>query len=962
MTGDDRETMLQDPLTSDFPSPDRESSSPERSAAPFEREPDRSMLPVWFSRLRELFSLRPVRAGLAAGALIILAAGLTLALGGRGIRLSESRPALPVDDLLSVELADGGTARVRVEVIPLEDALGDDPLPTWQAARDALPAYLEPASPLYRISARGDVRLVIRAEGEAADARMLDLYRWDAEAGEWVFVPVSMGEDGSFRAESVDGPVALFRTGAAAPLIGTVLEEGQPLNGMQAALLNTLFVAGTEGQADGSLEIGDLALESLPPGSYAVLPVVRYPDRKALSRMLNSRAARQRHIEGLVALTEREGIAGLAIDYGEVDPEDGEAFHRLVEELAGELADEKLLAIRLPTPEGSGQGRDTSPYDWQRLGRVADILIVTPPANPGDYIPGGPADEFLTWASGQISRRRLYVAFSSLSVDEWAGRQYPITFEYALAPLGHADLSPESGGPPFSPEAGVPLTFELRGEALDPGQDSRSGAYRYRVYSGDGEHRVWLVTGADLRRRLDLVAAHGVGGIVIEDLLAEGNSADILTAVSEFKGGLPSSLDEALRLRWTVRDASGTVLAEETTALNAPLEWTPEEEGEFVISVELIGAGTSSGRGDVAIIVGGEGVGIVPTQESVVAGAPDIPTDAPAPTYAAIPEGMPPPVVPPSAPGNFELGGQVNHVINHPEYMRQAGMTWVKFQLAWAPDMDASVAWDLISRGRAEGFKVLLSIPGQVKYPTDIDVETYLEFLRGVAYYGPDAIEVWNEANLDFEWPRGQIDGGRYVREMLAPAYNAIKEVNPNIMVISGAPAPTGAYYAEGGCSLQGYGCDDWLFLQQMAEAGGANYMDCVGAHYNSGATSPTVMTGHPADPGYQHYSWYFNGMLQLYGGTFGRPVCFTELGYLSGEGYGSVPDRFSWAASTTVAQQARWLAEAATLARESGLVRLMIVWNVDFTYWGDDPMAGYAIVRPDGSCPACVTLGNVMP
>jgi hypothetical protein len=268
----------------------------------------------------------------------------------------------------------------------------------------------------------------------------------------------------------------------------------------------------------------------------------------------------------------------------------------------------------------------------------------------------------------------------------------------------------------------------------------------------------------------------------------------------------------------------------------------------------------------------------------------------------------------------------------------------------------------MITQGREAGLKVLISIPGRTKFPSSIDVEDYLEFLGGVAYYGPDAIEVWNEENLNYEWPRGQIDGARYTREMLVPAYNAIKEVNPNIMVISGALAPTGAFYPDGGCSKEGVGCDDWLYLQQMAEAGAANYMDCVGTHYNSGATPPSAATGHPADPGYQHYSWYYGGMVQLYGGTFGRPICFTELGYLSGEGIGSVPQNFSWAADTSVAEQAAWHAEAARLSMESGLVRLQIVWNFDFTYWGDDPMAGYAIVRPNCSCPACETLGLVMP
>jgi hypothetical protein len=56
---------------------------------------------------------------------------------------------------------------------------------------------------------------------------------------------------------------------------------------------------------------------------------------------------------------------------------------------------------------------------------------------------------------------------------------------------------------------------------------------------------------------------------------------------------------------------------------------------------------------------------------------------------------------------------------------------------------------------------------------------------------------------------------------MLAPAYNAIKSANPNVMVISGAPAPTGFF--GGGCSANG--CDDNVYMAAVAAAGGGNYI-----------------------------------------------------------------------------------------------------------------------------------------
>jgi hypothetical protein len=150
--------------------------------------------------------------------------------------------------------------------------------------------------------------------------------------------------------------------------------------------------------------------------------------------------------------------------------------------------------------------------------------------------------------------------------------------------------------------------------------------------------------------------------------------------------------------------------------------------------------------------------------------------------------------------------------------------------------------------------------------------------------------------------------------------------------------------------------------MQQMADAGAANYMDCIGLHYNEGNMPPSAVSGDPLrSPDYPSY--FFSSMLSRGYNLFGgKKVCFTELGYLSGEGMGAeIPGTFAWAGNTTVSQHAAWLAEAAAASAQSGKVAIMIVWNVNFTRWDTDPMGGYAMLRPDGSCPACQTLGAVM-
>ena len=316
----------------------------------------------------------------------------------------------------------------------------------------------------------------------------------------------------------------------------------------------------------------------------------------------------------------------------------------------------------------------------------------------------------------------------------------------------------------------------------------------------------------------------------------------------------------------------------------------------------------------------------------------------------------PPPPPPTGGSGGLALGGQATGM-GAAGRMREAGMTWVKFQHKWSPSDAPSAVAGRIQEAHDNGFKVLLSIPGANLYPAagGIDFNAYVNFLAGVAALGPDAIEVWNEQNIDREWPAGEISPSAYVNNMLRPAYSAIKAANGNVMVISGAPAPTGFDNGHNAWA-------DNRYIAGMAAAGAASVADCIGVHYNAGATSPHATSGHP---GGSHYSWYYGPMVNVYYNAFGgaRDLCFTELGYVSADGYPGLPSNFGWAANTSVQEHAQWLGEVAALAANDGRVRMVIVFNVDFTTYdvNNDPQAGYAIIRPDGSCPACATLANAV-
>ena len=337
---------------------------------------------------------------------------------------------------------------------------------------------------------------------------------------------------------------------------------------------------------------------------------------------------------------------------------------------------------------------------------------------------------------------------------------------------------------------------------------------------------------------------------------------------------------------------------------------------------------------------------------------PAAPVATSVPAATAVPTAAPVSVAP-STSGTFEVGGQVaGFGANAVSAMQSAGMKWVKHQVVWSPGANANDQAGTISNAHAKGFLVLLSTKGNPEYTTTNYYPEYAAFVGRLAALGADAIEIWNEMNLDREWKVGTISPATYTG-MLKQAYNAIKGANAKTIVISGAPSPTGYF---GGCG--GNGCDDNLYIAGMVAAGALNYMDCVGVHYNEGVLSPPLSSGDPRGSS-GHYTRYYPAMVNTYSSAVGgaRKLCFTELGYLSGEEWGSLPPNFRWNGATnmSVAQHAQYLGEAVSLARQGGKVRMLIVWNVDFTVYTDDPQAAFAIIRPNGSCPACSTIAAAM-
>jgi LysM repeat protein len=484
-------------------------------------------------------------------------------------------------------------------------------------------------------------------------------------------------------------------------------------------------------------------------------------------------------------------------------------------------------------------------------------------------------------------------------------------------------------GTNYTPTAVAPTATP---SGFQPTATPSTGGATYIVQSGDTLGRIAL------RYGISYLALSAANGILNPNLIYVGQQLTIPGAAGTPVVPAPTSAATAV----PTTPSGGSLVY---TVVRGDTLWGISQKfGVSVASIMTLNGLTSS-----AIYIG---------QKLTISGAGPAPATpaAPAPTSTPVPGATPLPTAPPpSGGGSFELGGQANDLPGSAAKMLYAGMTWVKQQVRWNPGDTPSGG--AIADAHSRGFKILVSVlansPSQISGGTNFD--SYASYVGGLAALGADGIEVWNEMNLDREWPAGQINPATYT-DLLHRAYNQIKAGNAHTLVISGALAPTGA---EGAFGLA-HVWNDNHYLAGMVAAGALNYMDCVGTHYNEGILSPLQSTGDPRDP---YYTRYYSGMVSTYWTATGgaRPLCFTELGYLTPEGYGPLPSTFAWAANTTVAQQAQWLGQAATLGQQSnGQVRLMIVFNVDFKVYGTDPQAGYAIIRADGTCPACASLRAV--
>jgi len=179
--------------------------------------------------------------------------------------------------------------------------------------------------------------------------------------------------------------------------------------------------------------------------------------------------------------------------------------------------------------------------------------------------------------------------------------------------------------------------------------------------------------------------------------------------------------------------------------------------------------------------------------------------------------------------------------------VREMGSPWIVEYFPWAyiEPQRGVYLWEhadlVIEHARNQGLTIIArlgmvpawarpNLAVQETTFTYLDPEHYADFAAFVAafvarYAGRvEHVIIWNEPNLSFEWGFRPVDAEAYTA-LLREVYPAAHAVNPAVVVLGGALAPT---LEPPGSPA---GLNDLLYLEAMYAAGAAAYFDALAVH-----------------------------------------------------------------------------------------------------------------------------------
>ena len=835
----------------------------------------------------------------------------------------------------------------------------------------SLPATVDVKSPLYQPGLQGTMPtqaiLSIPIPDGADPFTTLDVYGYNGK--KWVKIPFQLYVDEQ-RVESyltgfIPQGVVVVQTGAQAPTISADLSAKTSLPAQFTPLLAEvnpigLMIAENGGVAGSVPDIPEASASS----PYQVLPTITDFDGDTyrgdlVDDMITNAATRKTHIQTLVDLAVEKLYPGYNIDYQEMTPSNQAAFTTFVRELATALhAKDKILSVTMALPEQKSQDTwATDAFDWTAIGQIADIVKLPLPTTRDAYTgdANSQVNAYLTWAVGRVDRYKLQLAFSAQGRDEFGNAYAPISFADAFKIIGTPDV-------PATVLPSTKVTFDLpllRNGGLK--SDAATGLFYFSYNDDKGlAHTVYIESADSLSKKIGLALQYNLRGVAMRDIVADAVDARVWDALSKYRDAQAVNYNSKPTISWRV---NGQVVGK-APSTDPRFAWTSPAQGgdvkiDAAISLDDTLPPTSTSNPALVQVV-------KPTPTPQPTAAP--PTAAPQTTRPPATAAVTAPVSAFRGQNLFSYGAQLNWT-NMPTdgemgQLNQMGFKWAKIQVRWCDmeggrgNIDYSQTDRFIAAAAGRGIKVMFSVVCAPNWsrgdrgaggsgPPD-NMQDAADFMGNLAakYCGGalGAIEVWNEHNLLTEWHGKPISAALYM-DMLKKSYTTIHARCNNIVVVSGAPTPTGVNSDTA--------VDDNTFLIQLYQNGLKDYSDAIGAHPSGFCNAYNATIGQPNPCGGQynnHRSFFFMETMKSYRavmvqfGDANKQIWPTEFGW----GVDPSPKSgYDYEKNISPDLQSQWLVGAYQWAKAQGYVGAMFLWNLDFMDMGNETGAFHVVGRP---------------
>lgn len=280
--------------------------------------------------------------------------------------------------------------------------------------------------------------------------------------------------------------------------------------------------------------------------------------------------------------------------------------------------------------------------------------------------------------------------------------------------------------------------------------------------------------------------------------------------------------------------------------------------------------------------------------------------------------------------------------------VREMGAPWIVEVFPWSyyerrpGQYDWSHADMVVAQARQQGLTIIarLDIVPDWARPAGsstryLDEDHYADYAAYAAAFAAryrgrvDHLIVWNEPNTAFEWGGRLPDPAAYAA-LLRAVYPAIKQANPDAIVLAAGLAPTLAPPGD----PQGY--DDLLYLQALYDAGAAPYFDALAAHAYGGK-APFDQRPDPARVNFRRVELLRRVMER--NGDGAKRIYVTEAGW---------NDHPRWINAVRPAERITYTLEACRWSESQDWLAVLAFWQFRMPWGGSSASVYYNFVGVD--------------